>query len=640
MKIKGLFLILFLYLFFSVPVYAEGLPGLVQVCFSTMKRSPQVQSSGKSGFGPNTLTLGVDGIDATEAYIGFCKAGGKDCSTGNEVYDTLLFPRTDLTLRRKDVLTKYRAFDPNDASMIRSKIDVVGGKLENVLIYINQPGNHVDHYIYAFYFKNPPQGAGMGPEVGSNTSLKNADLLFTRDPVLQSGKKCARLAWDPFGRVFDSQTLEPIGGVEIRLLTSLNPERIAESFDPNPQLTHANGTYMLRVNEGDYYIRLKKLPSGYTFTQNPILHPNYSKIYFKKIGDSYSIYKPDEKIIERTDTDEERAQGAPNPEQRDIPLDTTGTRVTSPASFYPSADTLTQFSTPDKGGMQYMGVSTHPFTIIKAVAVLSTGEETEVERIYADAEGDFDLYVASEKIPATAISVKILLEKIDLTRELPTMQTRKPTIGAIVASLLDRVTDLFIMPVEAQETVSQSFEMIPRYLSGYAYDNNHRILPHTRVRTILRVSDTAYSETMSNEEGYFFFDPSDVPANEFYLEFYPGDMMDKGIQKTMTSFLTENKDYFIQSKQNIMSTKTVVLAPTTSVTLPVLQPTVPRQKKILNNTGTQSQNLPLQNEANSQKSAPMNMGMIGMVIFFLALLVVGGVLFYKKRSTQPSNSGF
>ncbi len=123
---------------------------------------------------------------------------------------------------------------------------------------------------------------------------------------------------DPFGIVFDSQSLEPLPNIKVTIFDK-NKNKYFLPGLTNPQTTLADGLFNFLVEPGVYYLSTS-LPDGYKFIANPNLHPNYVKIYHK-IDGTNSIYKPDEPVAELIDTPEEVAAGKPDMEHRDIPLD-------------------------------------------------------------------------------------------------------------------------------------------------------------------------------------------------------------------------------------------------------------------------------------------------------------------------------
>ena len=121
--------------------------------------------------------------------------------------------------------------------------------------------------------------------------------------------KCVSIEWDPYGRVFDSQSLEPIPGVQVGLFDNLNPQQLTQTTN-NPQIIQQDGTFNFLSKAGTYYLNVLQMPSGYSFVANPRLNANYGKAYSQRNG-SPSIYKPGQPIVET----------AGNPQHRDIPLD-------------------------------------------------------------------------------------------------------------------------------------------------------------------------------------------------------------------------------------------------------------------------------------------------------------------------------
>jgi hypothetical protein len=139
----------------------------------------------------------------------------------------------------------------------------------------------------------------------AGSSLQYGTFQFKQD-----SSKCTAVRWDPYGRVFDTQTLKLISDVKISLLDK-NKKLVSLPGLKNPTTSDKNGVFHFLVEPGSYILQPEP-PKGYEFVDNPNLSSGYKNIY-------PNIYKPNEIIVEYP----EKA------ELRDIPLQSQKTTKTN-----------------------------------------------------------------------------------------------------------------------------------------------------------------------------------------------------------------------------------------------------------------------------------------------------------------------
>ena len=315
-----------------------------------------------------------------------------------------------------------------------------------------------------------------------------------------------RRRWDPFGIVFDSQSLEPMANIKVTIFDK-NKNFYRLLGLTNPQTNRADGLFNFLVEPGIYYLTTS-LPSGYSFTASPNLHPNYIKIYHKADG-SNSIYKPDEPIVEEIDTPEEVRNGRPNIEHRDIPLDP-GTNTP-----YVSEPKTIVYKFVKLGGVTtFDGRVSHPFSIV----TLNQGE-TKLAEVRSDRFGFYEVEVSNSKIKQN-MDIVITYTKADLkTIDLIEM-TWKKNINKILSYFLsifaptaNAQTKIKILAPSSTLTVSP----ILSYVEGYAYDGNGKVLPKATVRLRLNMNKAVYYSTTADKNGYFLIPPKHTPIFPYYF---------------------------------------------------------------------------------------------------------------------------
>src|SRR3990172_2231190 len=360
--IKKLFLTIFVFLFFLF--ISNKNAGTVQAQANTASSAQLWRCLQASTVNeqtprpPKTVDLNLTGKgfpSFQDTYIVLCipppKNSGRTsykCSTGSPESDKFIFG-SDLPLSLSPV-----ALEIPPGSSPPLPIQAAGDTIQTIVRMLI-PQGHVSYAYFGVTVSEPKVIPGQG------STIQYGTFEFQQDPKVQG---CVSIRWDPFGRVFDSQSLEPISNVTVTLL---DKNKIFADMPglSNPEITEADGIYNFFVDikgkdPETFYVSPFK--STHTFTATPNLNPNYNKAY-------YDIYKPGDPIVE--------APGVP--EHRDIPLDP-GTNPpfrSDPVSMTAAAVRLGRYT-------RYEGTVSHPLSIITLIGKNSL---TEVARTNADREG-------------------------------------------------------------------------------------------------------------------------------------------------------------------------------------------------------------------------------------------------------------
>ncbi len=578
-----------------------------KICLSSPEYNPdnlpEFDTSGSFSF----YLIGQGLQPGAETYIYICGAGITNCdqnkkwcdetevcTTGNPEYDQKLFG-VDNTQSFGWVGGKNHRFRgmtifsaPGGGKTVPEESSV------NLEAVITNPKPHSPYVVWAHQFI-PPQSQlisqEMRAEEGYNPSIQVGTMKFeqlfpTSSPDSYS-QSCVTIVWDPYGRVFDSQSLEPMTGAEIEILDE-NKKPVPETatFD-NPVTTGLDGVFNFLVKEGIYYLSLLKKPVTHQFTSNPNLHPNYSKIYVKNDGSS-SIYKPDEPIAEMVDTPEERAKGQPFPEQRDIPLDPDGN-----PSYKSNPVVIEATQHPDGSRVIYQGRVSHPFAVVK----LTGANDVVYTTTFADRNGFWGVSLTNKSIPQDQVLVP-LVYKTDLTKSLPPVLP----ISAVVQSL----------KIEAGPKTNMAFQPVLRTVEGYAYDITGAVISNAKVVIRLNMNKAAYFTTQADSDGYFKIYSSKLPLFPFYLEF--ADPVTKSpTTQTTSDFSQRNKGFLTNNKISLMSTTNYsALSPTSTPK----QPSSPSEQSF---------------KESSQKSKKSDVVFIVIILIIFLLTVSATLFFYLRR---------
>lgn len=513
-KIKVFFLFilslsLFLYLTASK---AEGqfdptLKPTTWRCLETEKYSGSIKPDGNSDH--RALLKGAGFPTNQPVYIVGCVQTNDDfkCTSGNNTYDQNLgFGQENYTKLNTSNESPFPYWFVVDGGAEKTLPD---GRVEVVVRSATRDGTE-----HSFY------GVTIGETI--LVSAERANTLQYGTFKFEPGTStCKGVRWDPYGRVFDSQSLEPLPDAIVTIYTKQDQNKVKLILPglPNPITTEADGAFNFLVEPGTYY--LSALKPGYIFSEAPNLHPNYTKAYPPS-----AIYRADPQAGDPL-TGGEIVELAGQAEHRDIPLD--------PGSNEPyrAKPTTISYGTIRIGSsMKIEGKVSHPLTKVSFVQNGNQLIETA-----ADTWGFYQVFIETSDL-APGISIGVVYTKVDLTAS-PFSLLNKPLFAKVYAQ--DKEPDLIIEP-------------IPRYIEGYAYDKAGNVLPSAEVRVKLKMSDAVVHATFADENGFFFILPENLPVVSFYLEFIKPNTTTP-IKFTPSEFAAQNKEYLEGNNIDLMAAK-------------------------------------------------------------------------------------
>lgn len=565
--------------FFSSLAQAKDHPGLPSQTWRCLKLEKYQGEVKPEGVNHHRVALSAEGLPANkDIYIVGCVATADSlkCTTGNNDYDQKLGFGKDNYTSLQNSTTPPLPYNliVDGGSRKKTSSD---GKLEKTIAASWTKGV-TEHSFYGVLINEPE----MLP--GTAKSLQYGTFEFNQDAA-----KCTTVKWDPYGRVFDSQSLEPISGVSIAILDT-NKNQVL--IPGNPQTTQVDGAFNFLVEPGDYLLS-PAVPSGYSFSNNPNLHPNYIKAYF-------DIYKPGEIITEK----------AGYPEHRDIPLDPTGR---PPFHSNPTMITYGDLRLGNK--TKFEGKISHP---LSTVSLMTETTKQEIGKTSADKFGFWEIVLNAKEIPQEE-EVIANITKVDLTAN----QTQ---------SFLPRLFFKLFKKVFAQNLQTAKkrvvFHPIFNHLEGYAYDEKNNPIANALVKVKLKMSDSVYYQTTADSQGYFVIPKENLPIFEYYLEFQSQGK--KPVQKTTDQFAQNNRQYLAANRINLMTAtknNTPIVLPrktttsTTEAESPVSLPT---------NTTNPS---PAENP-NAKKTQNL---LLPILFLLLIITTAGGILFYLKKKKESKN---
>ncbi len=374
---------------------------------------------------------------------------------------------------------------------------------------------------------------GTSVNSGESNSIQLGTISFEE---AFSKTSCVSLSWDPYGRVFDSLTLEPVSGASVSLLVKradgsfslMTPADLLGGNIVNPQITQEDGAFFFLVPDGTYKLLVNKQGYDFPVASTSDLNNNYSKIY----SDIYPS-KTGELIIQKGKI-----------EHRDVPIKPTSTSQSSQIKL------MEYFIDIDKlnSTIIVQGRVSHPFAQIKAYS-LKVDQSNQPSRyrplienpIKADSNGKFIITVNQSNFEPGEFFGDLVFEKTNLASY--------SRLKNLFISLLSK----FVKNANAQSALASSFRFAPilNYLEGYAYDSNGRVIPNAQVSIVLNFSNNPSYTTTADEKGYFKIDSAYIPSMPYRIIYNTA--TGKSVETSTSKFLAQNIQNTKEQKLNLNS---------------------------------------------------------------------------------------
>lgn len=467
---------------------------------------------------------------------------------------------------------------------------------------INNAQDHTEYYIYAAH---TPEPLGKGVE-GDNTTQQQGQVTLT---FPAGAENCEQVYWDPYGRIFDSVSLEPFsaGQATVTLLDEAgNPS--ANTF-VNNVLIDEMGKYNIRINKDGKY-KLKVTPkTNHAFT-TAMPNPKYSDLYefIYKLGDPAFV------------------EIAKSPKRVDVALTPKGTPYTRSPDYISREyiDVWYEGETYTKIALR----TVHPKTIVKVmvndVEITEDGNGKALPKT-SDKEGYWLALIKKESLSQNGFSIELIKNP----QYYPLTQGNTGFIGQI----MDKLVSLFVKNVSAQQSIKiddQSgsttviqFEPILEYIEGYSYDDANRVVPKARVNIKLKSNNKIYSTTITDDSGFFILYPKDLPPYEYYLEIVNPETKKVSVQTT-SGFVKKNQAYLDSEKIDLMKV--------TKSEQKIINPTTGKLNVIDKNYVPPQKNDQASKAAVAKGTAFDPAVLVIVLVISLLVIVTLGLVFYIKRS--------
>jgi hypothetical protein len=506
---------LFFILFLALPLFSVSAQQRSErwVC---LKAVPKDVHSASVSVDPEAKLLAN-----SKTYIFECFSTS-ECTSGNAILDQTVFGKNSFG----EIGTNYGYKFEGSTLPSNPLMSDGSGSIAPFTWQSSTPASHERRWL-ALNYLAPTAIQGTGEEKTQQIGTFNFE-----EAINQSN--CVSIAWDPYGRVFDSQTLDPINKATVTLLkkrddgafTMMTPADLLGGNILNPQTTKEDGGFSFVVPDGTY--KLSVTQDSYTFPEQLAnIQSNYPRIY----SDIYPGKTGEEIVQFRTI------------QHKDVPLAPKSISQTTEAKLMEYFEDLNKSTLT----VYIKGRISHPFARIKAYSLKPDPISKEDVRyrlltktpVRADAKGNFTLKINQANFEPDENFGAITWEKVDLTKS---------------ANLVEKIKNWFyslVGQVDAQVVLASSFrfEPIPNYLEGYTYDSQGKVIPNATVSIILDFSNKPAYQVKADENGYFKVASEFLPSMPYHVSYTASS--GQVVPTSTSKFIVQNQGLIENSKINI-----------------------------------------------------------------------------------------
>ncbi len=600
-KILSVVLTMTAFFIFAPTIFGQAAQTERWVCLKPVKA---LSGKGNAAFRQTLLTEDTKPIPNAETYIVEClaTANGQVCTTGKAASDQAVYKKDNTGISGYKFTGLYKA--DGTSPQVNPMTSDGTGDLGN--IEWESHSAHMNRKFLAMNYWTP-----VTTQTGTAGGQQQGTFSFE-----QADKKCVTISWDPYGRVFDSQTLEPISGASVTLLFNKNGTYVPMTTSDvvggnlvNPQITKEDGQFSFVVPDGSY--KLVTVPTS--VKDISLVDTNYTKAY----ADLYPIQTGE--IIEQKGVIQ----------HRDI-------AAVSAVTVQPPKMMSYFYEVLPSGVLSIEGTVSHPLTTINAKSVKVLASNPTVKTPYrtiattqADKWGKFDLEIDQNILEKTPEYVEIFSD-VEMVKTPLKVAVKNNDLLHTIAALLRKIIP--IVSAQTPGTTTLHFEPIPQYLEGYAYGTTGQALPKATVEVYETMSNKAFSSVMADETGYFKITSEYLPRFPYELRFVTAD---GSVIKTSTSqFISSNQKTIVEKKIDLYSYRDVQNRTIKDIVKPSPKP---QTNVTLGNNTTANQN-------KSTTSTVMTVintywWIIVSIVGFIILLIVLIVLSRKKPTLPGSENG-
>lgn len=469
---------------------------------------------------------------------------------------------------------------------------------------------------------------------------------------------CQGAVYDPYGKVFDSNTLKPVANVKVWIFDQKKdvtgqpildaagyPTYVkyvtADPIFTNPWTTTPFGSFTFRMPEGTYKLIISNADlNTFEFSTNPATYAAAVKAYtivdVNSNGQNVIVQNNGSQATLYTDLyPASQSNPAPDIVQTNVAIHK-NIPVVGVAPAQAQVYSYQRNVTP-MGFVILTGQGTMPFAEVAAFS--TTGRK--IKSAYTDKDSKFEITIDPNK-------------DLQQGEDFSNLAAYDPVYVRVVASIKNKIIDTIsglrdwlagkiAKPVFAQKFTPPIVKR-PSYVEGFAYDTSGKVLPNTDVMVMDTVSFVVTFRTVADAAGYFVIPPSRLPSGIYQLMYKPQGSSQVTVVP-MTRFMSSNAKYHADNTVDLykptLSAKAQTYVESNKTLYPeiVYTTTAPKQGS---GTDTQYPVTPdksqQQNNENKAVTPPaMNVMLLVYVVILLIVVVGVGILvvYYLKRKQDP-----
>jgi len=531
---------------------------------------------------------GAKALLGADAYIVECFSvdGATMCTTGTPENDATVFSENRVAQLNSSVQYRYDGmYGVDGKTVVTNPVrSTVSGEIGPFEWQSMTPGNLPRKFLAVNFF------SGENAQPGSAGGQQQGTLEFE-----VAKADCVSFSWDPYGRVFDAKTLEPVKGATVQLMlqrasgeyTVFNASEL-KGFGTfkNPQVTRSEGAFNFVVPDGTY--KLAVSAPGYKFPGAlSSLAAGYEDVY----SDIYPA-QTGEAIVQKGQI-----------QHRDIPLEVAAGSV----SQNNPVELLEYFITLDKGRSVYVveGRVSHPLTKVQVW--------TDKEGVASSGKENFRVAATANADAGGKFKVMVDQNSLDEGEYVSEIELIKKTLASPQAGLVERIMSYIIPDVNAQSsTVQVDLPPIPNYIEGIAYDASNNPMAGATVEVFMERSKKAFYTTTADELGYFRVSSENLPFMPYTLRYTS--TAGVSVSVPTKTFLSQNDAYLKDNNVNVNQYET-------------------QDGEVLENAGINNEfdKMSGSDSAKSVLSQPFGIALAILVIVMLVVIAVLLVLLVRKK---------
>lgn len=355
--------------------------------------------------------------------------------------------------------------------------------------------------------------AGVGTDNGLKQGILSFTQTFTSTPTITGTitggpKACTLIYWDPYGFVFDSDSLEPLD-MSMATVSLLDEQGVPMTpYNVSQVEIDKLGKYNIFVSKDGRY-KLNAEAVTHTFIRQ-MPNVKYINLYEK-------IFLPGDPAFLETSS---------KPVRMDIPMKSKTTPYIRPLELYTKQIDVSTFN-----DVLYDLLTvrvTHPLSTIIVTSggkEVTTNQKGHFFKSVTDKNGTWQAYLRKDLLTEYGVDIEI---------------RKNPGFYPVSNTPADK-------PVEIH------FNPILTYIKGIATNAAKQPIANAEVQVRFDTSDDIFSKTKADGAGLFTISSDKLPPQPYHLVYIDPSTPTILIKQTTTEFVQNNKEFLEKEKINLVA---------------------------------------------------------------------------------------